>query len=242
MIGILIDVLILIICTIIIIRGVRAGFIKSVMGLLKGIVSFIAAYAFTPLLGSLIKEKMILPSLSGNIADTLGSLVRNSEGVESVTKLISEAGDIVGGIMERYGVAPETVADAASSAPAKEAAVKSAADAIASPVAGTISNCIAFVAIFALVFLVLVIVTHILDTVFHLPVLNTANKVLGLVFGILEALLFAYILSNIAGFAVKALASVDTRMFGQKVIDSSYVMRFFIKLDLFKLLSGLIGG
>ena len=63
MIGIAVDAVILIICVFIIIRGVRAGFIKSVMGLLKGIVSFIAAYAFTPYLGAFIKEKFILPSL-----------------------------------------------------------------------------------------------------------------------------------------------------------------------------------
>ncbi len=245
MIGILVDVLIFIVCVIIIIRGVRAGFIKSVMGLLKGVVAFIAAYAFTPLLGGFIKEKFILPSLSGNIADTIRSVVRDADGVEAVSKIISEANNAatnVGGILERYGVTAQEAADAASTAPTKEAAVNSAADTIASPVAGTIANCIAFFLIFITVFLLLVILTHILDSVFHLPVLKTANKLFGLIFGIIEAFIFAYVLSNVAGFALRALESVDPNLFGQKVIDASFLMRFFIKIDLLKLISGVISA
>ncbi len=245
MMGIVIDAIILIICVIIIIRGIKAGFIKSVMGLLKGVVSFIAAYAFTPLLGGLIKDRFILPSLSGNIADTIRSVVRDAESVDAVSKIISGAGNAVnniGSIMERYGATAEDVADAAAASPTKEAAVKAAADTIADPVAGTIANCIAFILIFIAVFLVLVLLTHILDSIFHLPVLNTANKVLGLVFGILEAFLFAYVLSNIAGFTISALESVDPNVFGQKVIDGSFIMKFFIKIDLLKLISGVLGA
>ena len=245
MIGIVIDVIILIICVIIVIRGVRAGFIKSVMGLLKGIVAFIAAYAFTPYLGAFIRDKFILPPMSGNIADTIRSVVQDTDGVSGVSKLISEARDSVnsvGTILERYGVTAKEAADAASTAPTKEAAVNAAADTIASPVAGIISNCIAFILIFVVVFLVLVLLTHILDSIFHLPVLNTANKVLGLVFGILEALVFAYVLSNVAGFALRALESVAPNVFGQKVIDGSFIMRFFIKIDLLKLISGVLSA
>ncbi|MBQ6261970.1 MAG: CvpA family protein [Clostridia bacterium] len=245
MIGIAVDAFILIICAVIVIRSVRIGFIKSVMGLLKGVVSFIAAYAFTPILGGFIKDKFILPSLSGNIADTIRSVVRDADGVSGVSQIISGANDAVsnvGSILERYGVTAKEVSDAASAAPTKEAAVKTAADTIADPVAGTISNCIAFILIFVVVFLALVILTHVLDSIFHLPVLKTANKVFGLIFGILEALIFAYVLSNVAGFALVALESVDPNVFGQKVIDGSFVMRFFIKIDLLKLISGVLGA
>ncbi|MBR3423509.1 MAG: CvpA family protein, partial [Clostridia bacterium] len=232
MIGIAVDVVILIICTVIVVRSIRCGFVKSVMGLLKGVVSFIAAYAFTPLLGGFIKDRFILPSMSGNIADTIRSVVRDADGVGGVSKVISDVNDAVsnvGSILQRYGVTAEEVSDAASKATTKEAAVQTAADTIANPVAGTISNCLAFILIFITVFLTLVLLTHILDSIFHLPVLKTANKVLGLIFGIAEALIFAYVLSNVAGFALVALESVDPNVFGQKVIDGSFIMRFFIK-------------
>ena len=245
MIGIVIDALILVICVIIIIRSVRAGFIKSVMGLLKGVVSFIAAYAFTPYLGDFIRDKFILPSMSGNIADTIRSVVRDADGVSGVSKIISDAEKTVnsiGSMLERYGVTSQEAADAASAAPTKEAAVKAAADSIASPVAGIIANCIAFILIFITVFLILLLLTHILDSIFHLPVLNTANKVLGILFGVLEAFIFAYVLSNVFGFALRALESVDPNVFGQKVIDGSFIMRFFIKIDLLKLISGVLGS
>ena len=236
MIGVVADLLILGLSVFIIIRGVKSGFIKSVMRLVRGFVAFIAAYAFAPLLGGFINSRFILPSMSGSIAGTIRSLVEKSDGVRAVVDLFTEMPDAVKQITDRYGVTPETVTEAVASSPSKEAAINRAAETIAGGVSGVISNCIAFVIIFVAVFIALVILTVILDSVFHLPVLKTANKVFGTVFAIIEALLIAYVISNLFGAGVRALEPVNPAVFGQKVIDKTLIVRFFTKYDLFQML------
>lgn len=240
--SIIVDALIVVVAVIIVVNGIRLGFVKSVMGLLKGIVSFIAAYAFTPYLGGFIKERFILPAMSSNISGTIGSLAEPSAGIKGVTDLFTDVPDAVRQIMDRYGSSGEAVHEAVAASTSRDAAVKSAADAIASPIAGTLSNCIAFVLIFAAVFLAFVIVTAILDKIFRLPVLNVANRAFGAAFGVLEAVIFAYVLSNVSAALIGYLGSVNPGLFGQRVIDNSHVMRFFLEHDIFSLFGGVFRG
>ena len=235
--SIVLDVLILAVCGLVIFRAARSGFIKSVMGLLRGITAFIAAYAFTPMVGRFIKERFILGSLSGNISDTIRSLT-SGDGAKNVADLFREVPDALGQIIGRYGADAGEIGKAVGGVASREAAIKTASDAIANPVAVTISNCIAFILIFAIVFLALVIVTAILDAVFHLPVLNGVNKAFGLIFGVAEALLFAWVISYVAAAAVRALGSVDPNTFGEQVIEKSYIMKFFLSFNLL----GVIGN
>ena len=136
---------------------------------------------------------------------------------KNVADLFREVPDALGQIIGRYGADAGEIGKAVGGVTGREAAIKTASDAIANPVAVTISNCIAFILIFAVVFLALVIVTAILDAVFHLPVLNGVNKAFGLIFGVAEALLFAWVISYVAAAAVRALGSVDPNTFGEHV-------------------------
>lgn len=236
--SIIIDVLIVAVCGIVIFMAVRSGFIKSVMGLLRGITAFVAAYAFTPIVGRFIKERFILGSLSGNISETIRSLTNGKEGSEGVAALFREVPDALKQIIGRYGADAGKIGETVEGISGKETAIKTASDAIANPVAVTISNCLAFILLFIAVYLLLVLLTVILDAVFHLPVLNGVNRAFGLVFGIAEALLLAWIISYVAAAAVRALGSVDPNTFGEQVISKSYVMRFFLSFNLL----GVIGN
>jgi uncharacterized membrane protein required for colicin V production len=237
-ISITIDVVILAVCSIVIIKSIKAGFIKSVMGLLKGIVSFLAAYAFTVPLGNFIKEKFILGALSGNISETIRSLTNGKEGVDGVLHLFSEMPDALNQIMGRYGANAGDVGKAIEGLPGRDAAIGTASDFIANPVAVTISNCLAFLLIFLTVFAVLSLLTVILDAVFHLPVLHGVNKAFGVAFGILEALIFAWVISYVAASAMRALGSVDPSVFGEQVVEKSLIMRLFLSFNLL----GVIGN
>ena len=104
----------------------------------------------------------------------------------------------------------------------------------------TISNCIAFILIFVTVFLLLVLLTAILDAVFHLPVLNGVTKAFGRIFGIAEALLFAWVISYVAAAGVRALGSVDPNTFGEQVVEKSYVMRFFLSFNLLRVIGNVL--
>ena len=113
--------------------------------------------------------------------------------------------------------------------------VSDLADYIAQPVADLLSGAAAFLGLFLAAFIVLSLVTLLLDAVFHLPVLNSANRLFGLVFGVAAAALFAFLFSSAAASIITGLGSVDSKLFGAHVVESSIVMRFFSSVDLFGL-------
>ena len=66
-----IDAVILFAAVLIIWLGVRRGFIRSVMGLVTGIASTVAAYAYTPVLAAYIRKNYLIENITNGISETL---------------------------------------------------------------------------------------------------------------------------------------------------------------------------
>ncbi len=62
-----------------VIAGVKNGFVRSVMGICKGAVSLIVAYAYTPLIADRIRDSYIIGRIADGIAETLKALAVNVE-------------------------------------------------------------------------------------------------------------------------------------------------------------------
>ena len=232
--GIVIDIIILVICGIVIFKAWKAGLIKSVMGLVTGIVSFIAAYSFSPVLGDHIYEKYALKTISNGIAKTLESLSQTAAGTFDLSSMVKEMPDSLVQIIKRYAVDSGKLEEMCSGI--KEGTsetVASVAEYIAAPIADTLSGAVAFIILFIGVFVILSLLTFIVDLIFHLPVLNGTNKTLGLIFGIVEALIIAFLVSNVAAAVITSLGSVDSSIFGAHAVEGSFVMKFFSAVDLF---------
>ncbi len=235
--SIAIDIIIAVVCVTAAIKAYKAGLVKSVMRLVKGIASFIAAYAFSPTFGDWICDNIVLGRVSDGIRKTIESLSRTESGSFNLSKMFGEMPDSLLQIIERYKVDKgalggmcENVTDASAEAVDKLSVY------IAEPISHSLSNAAAFVLIFIGAFLALSIATYIVDAVFHLPVLNGVNKFLGLVFGVAEALLFAVLLSSAAAAIVTALGSYDSNLFGEHVVNNSIIMKLFSSVDLFGLI------
>ena len=234
--GIVIDIIIVAVCALIIFRSARAGLVKSAMGLVKGIVSFIVAYAFTPQLSDFIYKNYALEHIANGIRDTIASVSKSGDGTYNLSKMFSDMPDAVGQIIDRYHANAGELSEMCGNVTAGSyETVSDLADYIAQPVADLLSGAAAFLGLLIGAFVVLSLVTLLLDAVFQLPILNGANRLLGLVFGIAAAGLFAVLFSSIAESVIIGLGSVDSNLFGQHVIESSYVMRFFSSVDLFGL-------
>ena len=237
MISIIADVLIAAVMVFTIVMAAKKGLIKSVTGLIKGAVSFIAAYAFTPMLSGLIYDKFMLGRISGGIEKTLLSLSGDGSGTYDLAGMFDKMDSSLKQIIDRYGADASEVGELCKSSAASKSSVEGLADIIAHPVADMISSALAFIGIFVAVFLALTILAFILDAIFHLPVLKSTNKFLGFVFGIAEALILAVFISSAVAALVRGLGSVNSDLFGDKVVESSYLLKFFSTVDLF----GLVG-
>lgn len=240
--ALVIDLLIAAICIFVVIRAYKNGFVKSVMSLVRGIVALVAAYAFTPTLAELIYDRFLLNGISKGIAESISSISNVGEGVFDLESMFETMPETLSRITEKYGT------DVASLGKMCEGIKNGGAEQvtriseyIASPVAEGIATGVSFIVLLAVANLVLSALTYVLDSIFHLPVLNGANKFTGLVLGLLEGILLCVVLGYGGALLVGYLGSIDGELFGEHVISSSFIMRTMSSLDLFGIGNGFAG-
>ena len=239
--NLILDGIILLVCITSIILGVKRGFIKSVMSVCTLIAALFVAYAFTPPLSALIREQPFIRGISESITETIKSLSQNDAGSYDLHRLFDEMPDAFQQIIDRYDADEGELSEAVSAVPQAEASdVDLLSELIAQPVANTISDVLAFLALFVAAVVVLKLLTLILDLLFQLPVLKTANSMLGFLFGVLAALLWAWVLSSLSVPLAEAMSSISPELFPENLVEKTIVVKFFSSFrlqDLIALLS-----
>lgn len=229
--SIVLDIILVAIAAICIVSGVRRGFFKSVMSLVCGIAALLVSYAFSPSLSVYLNEKFILPALSDGIGQTIASIADaglNSAGeaVYDLTKLSSSEQFM--SVVERYGADSDSVSDFIEQiGVGTRAAIDKMAEIVAKPISSTLSNITAFIIVFIAALIALRIIVWIAGLIFELPVLKGIDKLLGLVFGVVSALLFVWIFAMLADTVITALGSAFPSVFNTEVLENSYLVRFF---------------
>lgn len=231
-----------------VIAGVKNGFVRSVMGICKGAVSLIVAYAYTPLIADRIRDSYLIGRIADGIAETLKSLAVNVEDrfaggsvTYDLSKIAAELPEAYTSILTRYHIdIPSFTAEIAPVTSADEGMITSVAEQIAAPCATALATAISFAGLFLAAFVGLSLVTWILDALFHLPLLSAANRFFGFLFGALEAVLLAYVISMAGAAVVDAMGSISPGLFGPNVVANTVLCRFFVTHNLFDGLAALL--
>ena len=236
------DLVILAVCVTAIVLGAKRGFIKSVMGVCTLIAALCLAYAFTPTLAGYIRTSAPLVNISESIGDTIKSLSRTEEGGYNLEKMFDDMPDAFQQILHRYGADEHELAgEIVTEEAATEAVVDALAKDIADPVVNVISRVVAFLAIFVAAVVVLKLLTLLLDLLFQLPVLKTANTMLGLVVGIVIAFFWIMVLCPLSITLIRALSSISPDLFNESVIENSVILSIFENNNIGDYLNHLLG-
>lgn len=238
--SLLFDVVIIAVCVLTIVMGAKKGFVKSLMNLGSNIASFFLASAFYRPLSVYIKDNWLQKALSDGIASTIKAISSSGSADHSVTydlsKLFQDMPDSFTQILNRYKMDyPDLQNIYGNSSDVVESTVDSLASAISSSVASMLSNIIAFALIFFASIIALSIVTWILDLIFKLPVLRTANSFFGLLFGLVCAALLMWLLSTLSIYLIDSMSSVNPENFNSTVIQNSVILKFFNEHNFFEM-------
>ncbi len=227
-----------------VISGIRQGFIRSVIGLLKGVVSLLAAVAYTPVIRDTIKENYIIRQIAEGIAQTMRSLALNLDTqTYDLSKVAADLPEAYTAILNRYGIdIPSFTAKIADVSQADEAMIYAYSEQIADPCASLVASVVAFAAIFLGVYVVLSLAAWLFDLIFHLPVLSGANRFAGFLFGLVEAVFFAYVIAVVGGALMTALGPIDTGLFGSSVVDNTVICRFILENNIFTNITDVLQG
>ncbi|MBR4959544.1 MAG: CvpA family protein [Clostridia bacterium] len=214
-----------------VVSGIRQGFIRSVIGLVKGIVSLLAAWAYTPVIRDTIKENYIIKQIADGISQTLQSLALNLENqTYDLSKVAADLPDAYTAILDRYGIdVPSFTAKIASVTRADEELIYDFSSQIADPCASLVASAVSFALLFLGVYIALSLAAWLFDLIFQLPGLSGANRFAGLVFGLLEAVFFAYVIAVVGGALMTAMGPIDSTLFGPSVAENTVICKFLLE-------------
>lgn len=237
-----IDAVILFTAVFIIWAGTSKGFVRSVMGLISTVAALFVAYAYTPVLSAYIKDRYLIDNIASGIDETLKSLsFDTSTDLYNLDRLAADLPEPFTGILERYGIDIAEFAEKLRGLTGcGEDTVYSFAEQIADPTSSVLASAISFILIFVASFIVLGIVTSLLDLIFKLPILKSANMFLGFVFGAVEAVAVAFILAAILSVLVTSLGSIDPSLFGEDVVSDTIICKKLLEFDVISRITELI--
>ncbi|MBQ8187460.1 MAG: CvpA family protein, partial [Clostridia bacterium] len=95
--------------------------------------------------------------------------------------------------------------------------------------------------LFLAVLIVLSLMTGLLDLIFTLPVLRSANMLLGFLLGVVEAAFFACLLATVMSVLIQSLGAIDPGTFGTDVVDDTIICRFVLKHNMLERLMSALG-
>lgn len=237
------DAIILFFVICIVWSAARRGFVRAVMNLLTTVASFFVAYAYTPSLAAIIDEKLILSPITGDIHATLRSLALNPKTeLFDLDKLAVNVPEPLVNMLDRYGVNLSEFTDKIRGlVDCPEETVYGFAEEIASPVSSIIATALAFIILLVGASIVLKLITELLDYIFMLPALKSANTVLGLIFGIVEGAAVACALAMALSNLVVVMGAIDPKLFGAHVLENTLICKHLDDFDLFSKIREILG-
>lgn len=232
-----IDLIIIIAAIAAVYLGIVRGFVRSVMHFSSLILALAAVFLLTPTLSGWINENFVAKEVTGITESSLSGIVSTVEDEhgEELEKVIEDRPDALTEIADRFSVSMDAISDFYNTSLkgiAETVAISRLADMIAGPTAQAISTVIAAVVIFAAALLILKLITFILDMIFHLPVLDKLNTLLGFVFGLGSALVTSWLIANLSVGLINALGSINNEIFNEGVIKGSLILNFFYNTSL----------
>ncbi|MBO5374312.1 MAG: CvpA family protein [Clostridia bacterium] len=233
MVSLIIDMALALVAIIIIIRHIRLGFVKSILGSLKpifaGVLAFVfrvpVAKLFTGLIGGFVNE-WVYASISASAAGAEPSFdlvsLYNSCPIVYDKALVFFGLDNTNGFHESM-VGIEQL---------DEAGVSALSSNISWSITWMLSLGIAMLVIFIVALIALTIVTTLLDMVTRLALLNIINRLLGGVVGLFWAIAFAFLV----GAVLTLISAIVPNVVGENIINESIILGALARFNLFELL------
>nr|MBQ5811929.1 CvpA family protein [Clostridia bacterium] len=222
-----IDVILVAITLAVIIGGIRRGFIRSVFKLCSTIAAVIVAVLFYKELSAYFYDAFFFEITSEYIGGLIGNIIGDISESLDVSAIAAALPEQIRSTAELLGLNIEEII---TNSITSESLVSADAltEGIAQSVATVVSNVTAFAALFFGSLIVLGLLGFILDKIAKLPVLKTANRFLGFVFGVAEAFVLGMIVAKIISAIFSAYGALNPEFTFTAVAENTYIAKFLL--------------
>lgn len=226
------DLSIVIIFIIFISIGVRRGLIRSVISLCGKVVSLIVAFIFSENFGVYIDENYVHAPLRQWLVDELSPTAENI--TASITNLDLESlfrdmPDFFLNVVDFLGVDINSVSATYEAIAQQniEQAKSAVIDVMVSPLSAMISRVIAFALIFLICCIAVSVLWWLSDFIVNMPIIRQLDKVGGVVFGILNSFLIAFVVVAVLNVSSGYFMKNRTLESRQKITENTMIYKYF---------------
>jgi len=235
----ILDIIILAIAALTIYFAVKNGFVKTLLSAS----AFLIAVVITVTLFTPVKNAFMGTSAADKVRDRVESTIENIltnnevENDDEINALLDKksGADDFFKVLDDAGIKREVLK--AKVDEWKSEAGVNLKEKLVSYIADPIVNALVTATIVAILFfgslIIIKIVTYILDKVCRLPVLKTANKLLGIILGVLLALVRIYLFCILVKILLPYGLALDIGIFGAINPDNTLLFKLFYNFNIF---------
>jgi len=226
--NIILDVAVVLIFAAAVFIGYYNGFVKSVLRFFGGIACFVVSLIYAPMLGDYFNENFVLGFMKEKVTDKLASILQSAEGI-NLGKLFEDKPKDFLEIFRQYNVNVDDIEAKFKSFAGN--AEKETVDFVSENIVANFSKIISYVGAFILILIAATIALKLLiwlcDIIFKLPVLSTADTVLGMVTGAILGLLFVYVFCMLIQYLMPYMQGSDNPFIAAVDPDKTLLYKMF---------------
>lgn len=222
----LLDIAVILIFGLMVYWGHRAGFIKTVAGMISFVVALVLSTVLAGPVSDIVYDKLVEPPVTAALEAHLGD---DSVAADTLTAAIEEMPGFVTGRLAAQGI--HDGADALkyiNNAQEGETATESVMRQIIRPVTVPVLEVVCSLILFFLLQFIISLILKLLNVLAKLPVLKQANKTLGIVAGLVQGALWAFLIATI----LQALAATGlVPMVTNELVESTILIKWLNQIN-----------
>ncbi len=218
----------------------RRGLVKSLMGAAKTVLSIILTYMFGDAAADWLHQTYLQPAVRSFVHTRLEQAAATNGTHYDLATLLEQMPQWLQNLLELFHVDVLALQSRYSSvAEGSAQQLEEMAIHIATPITAFLSTVIGYAAVFLLSGLVLTIVAYLLGKLAELPVIRGCDRAMGLVLGVLCAVLFSSLYVLLVYLLLGWWEVNHPEISFSEGYDRSLIFRNMYQYNLFKLLFGL---
>lgn len=238
--GFFLDLALLLLIGFTVVRCWRRGFVRSALGTAKTLVSVILTYIFGSGVSSWLNETFIGPRVTDYVYGRFVAMFEDGAEVFDPSHIVANMPDWLRVLFDvTTADSAGTGADYAGMTEATAQQLYEMAENFAAPLANVISDLIGYVTVFVLSMLLLSVASYVLGKIADLPIIRTCDRLLGLVLGVVCAVLYASAFTLLV-FGVLSLIEGSYHDFAfHDAFEGTRLFRFVYEYNIFRWIFGI---
>ncbi len=224
----ILDLIILAIILIFVIIGTARGAAKTLFNLIGLGLSVYLAAVLGPAAADWIYTVFFRGGIVSGLENAMGSVAQGA----SVTDALNALPDYVFSVLSPFGVTKESLTmQAATAAADSKAAAVNAVESVIKPALCAIISFFVIIILFILFIIIIKFIIRLVLKLFELPGLHFINRFFGLILGVFEGIIFAYLIVLLYGIISPLCA--DTSFVTPELIEQSIIFKSMYSFNIF---------